>query len=236
MLRNEAATSRIVRIGREREPLCIIDDFLAEPLKFRNQAIQGAAPRPDDTLYPGLRAPAPEAYQALLDATLRDVASTVFEIDVPLSPSLVSYCSLVATPPEKLKPAQQIPHFDQPNREDLAVMHYFCEPHLGGTSFYRHRSTGFEYVDEARMPGYFESLEREVREQGLPQPPAYICGDTELFERIHEVQAKWNRLVVYRTSSLHSGSIDKDYPFDTNPLTGRFTIASFWRSGSGPTA
>lgn len=231
MLRNEAATPRVVRIGSENEPLCIIDEFLDDPLKFRNQAIQGVPPRPDDTLYPGLRAPAPEPYQALLDTVLRQLASEVFDIDVPPSPSLVSYCSLVATPPGQLKPAQQIPHFDQPNRRDLAVMHYFCEPHLGGTSFYRHRSSGYEYVDAERMPGYFETLENEVREIGLPQPPAYICGDTALFERIHEVDARWNRLVVYRTSSLHSGSIAKDYPFDLNPMTGRFTIASFWRSG-----
>ena len=231
MLRNEDASPRIVRIGNEDEPLCIIDDFLEAPLKFRNQAIQGVPPRPDETLYPGLRAPAPESYQALLDTVLRNLAAEVFDIDVPPSPSLVSYCSLVATPPEKLKPAQQIPHFDQPNRRDLAVMHYFCEPHLGGTSFYRHRSSGFEYVDAERMPGYFETIEREVREIGLPKPPAYICGDTELFERIYEVEARWNRLVVYRTSSLHSGSIATNYPFDPNPMTGRFTVASFWRSG-----
>ena len=81
------------------------------------------------------------------------------------------------------------------------------------------------------MPGYFETIEREVREIGLPKPPAYICGDTELFERIYEVEARWNRLVVYRTSSLHSGSIATNYPFDPNPMTGRFTVASFWRSG-----
>ncbi len=231
MLRNEAAIPRVLRIGAEKEPLCIIDDFLDEPLRFRNQAIQGVPPKPDETLYPGLRAPAPETYQSLLDTVLRQLAAQVFEIDVPPSPSLVSYCSLVATPPAELKPAQQIPHFDQPNRRDLAVMHYFCEPHLGGTSFYRHRSSGYESIDAERMPAYFETLEEEVREIGLPTPPAYICGDTELFERIYEVEARWNRLVVYRTSSLHSGSIDKDYPFDLNPMTGRFTIASFWRSG-----
>lgn len=230
MLRNEAARPEVLRIGNEAEPLCIIDDFLAEPLKFRNQAIQGVPPRPDGTLYPGLRAPAPDTYQALLDSALRTLAGEIFEIDAP-APSLVSYSSLVATPPEKLQPAQQIPHFDQPNRHDLAVMHYFCEPHLGGTSFYRHRSSGYEYVDAGRMAEYFDTLEREVKEIGLPQPPAYICGDTPLFERIHAVEAKWNRLVVYRTSSLHSGSIASDYPFDLNPMTGRFTIASFWRSG-----
>ena len=181
MLLNESATRRVVRIGEEREPLCIIDDFLDEPLKFRNQAIQGVPPRPDETLYPGLRAPAPEAYQALLDTTLRKLATEVFDIDVPPSPSLVSFCSLVATPPERLKPAQQIPHFDQPNRRDLAVMHYFCEPHLGGTSFYRHRSSGYEYINDERVPGYFETIEREVREIGLPKPPSRRAGTASSF-------------------------------------------------------
>ncbi len=222
---------RVERIGAEAEPLCIVDNFVSDPESLRELAMQGRRPAPDAGLYPGIRAPAPEAYCALLADTLTDLAGEVFGIRPAGTATLDSFFSMVSIPPSQLKPAQRIPHFDQPRQTDLAVMHYLCGPEHGGTSFYRHRSSRFEYVDELRMPGYHRKLEAEFREHGLPEPPAYICGDTELFERIHTVDAAWNRMAVYRTSSLHSGDIAPGYSFDTNPLTGRFTIASFWRTG-----
>ncbi|MEM8815311.1 MAG: DUF6445 family protein [Pseudomonadota bacterium] len=218
-------------IGAERQTLCVVEDFVSDANVLRDVAVRGVRPAPDSGLYPGVRAPAPAAYQAVLMATLSQLAREVFDIDTPARPTLESYCSMVATPPRKLLPAQRIPHFDMPKQSDLAVMHYLCDERHGGTSFYRHRSSGYEYIDEQRMPGYFKTLEDEAATQGLPEPPAYICGDTALFERVHSVAARWNRLLVYRTSSLHSGDIRPDYDFDMNPMTGRFTIASFWRSG-----
>jgi len=219
------------RIGHEAQPVCVVDDFVSDPDALRELAMHGVRPAPDPGLYPGVRAPAPEAYCELLAETLTNLARDVFGIRPTGAATLDSYFSVVAVPPSELQPAQRIPHFDQPKQTDLAVMHYLCGGEHGGTSFYRHRSSRFEYVDELRMPGYHHKLETEFRDHGLPEPPAYICGDTELFERIHTVDAAWNRLAVYRTSSLHSGDIAPDHRFDTNPLTGRFTIASFWRTG-----
>ncbi|WP_372340871.1 DUF6445 family protein [Paraglaciecola sp.] len=44
---------------------------------------------------------------------------------------------------------------------------------------------------------------------------------------VASVSAYVNRAVIYRYSSLHSGDISPDDSFDLNPLTERFTIASF---------
>jgi hypothetical protein len=105
-----------------------------------------------------------------------------------------------------------------------------CEPTHGGTSFYRHRSSGFEYINETRSGSYLSSLEKEIKLYGMPPQPCYIKDENVFFERITSVAAKFNRAVIYRCSSLHSGDISADYQFDMNPMTGRFTIASFIHS------
>ena len=55
----------------------------------------------------------------------------------------------------------------------------------------------------------------------------YINGDTELFEQIASVPAVFNRILIYRRNSLHSGCIDRDFVPDPNPLTGRLSINCF---------
>jgi hypothetical protein len=134
--------------------------------------------------------------------------------------------SLVTTPPEKLRFLQRVPHIDSANGNGLASVHYLFAGNLGGTAFYRHRRTGFEYVDESRRDVYFRTLESE--EQGPDAPgPGYINGDTALFEQIASQDGVYNRVLIYRRNSLHSGSLGKDFVPDPNPLTGRLSINSF---------
>jgi hypothetical protein len=55
----------------------------------------------------------------------------------------------------------------------------------------------------------------------------YINGDTALFEQIARAEGVFNRMLVYRRNSLHSGSIDGAFMPDANPRTGRLSINSF---------
>ena len=57
--------------------------------------------------------------------------------------------------------------------------------------------------------------------------PGYINGDTALFEQIAKQDGLFNRMLVYRRNSLHSGCIAPDFVPDPNPLTGRLSINSF---------
>jgi len=41
------------------------------------------------------------------------------------------------------------------------------------------------------------------------------------------VPSAFNRMLVYRRNSLHSGNIGKDFVPDANPLTGRLSINCF---------
>ena len=96
----------------------------------------------------------------------------------------------------------------------------------GGTAFYRHRATGFECVDDARRDAYFARLKDESEGDDAPAP-GYIRGDTPLFQRIDAVAGVFNRLLVYRRNSLHSGDIDDARVPPPDPLAGRLSINSF---------
>src|SRR5262245_6519108 len=134
--------------------------------------------------------------------------------------------SVVTTPPERLTMLQRIPHVDSHEARGIASIHYLFKEDLGGTAFYRHRSTGYEYVDEGRRSSYYPILEREL---GGPQSPGpqYIASDTPLFEQVGIQAGVFNRMLVYRRNSLHSGAMAPGLSLAASPLTGRLSINSF---------
>lgn len=223
-------TYKVEMLGNEKQPLIVIDNFIANAESLVDFALQKGGVAEAAGFYPGLRSKAPALYELALRETLGDLMCETFNIKPSNIAAADSFYSMVATPTAALKGVQQIPHFDLPVPDDLAVLHYLCSAKHGGTSFYRHRQTGYESIDASRKAHYIETLDAEINAQGLPQPPAYINGDTDLFERIASKGAVFNRVLVYRCSSLHSGNIAKDYNFDMNPRTGRFTIATFLHS------
>jgi hypothetical protein len=55
----------------------------------------------------------------------------------------------------------------------------------------------------------------------------YINGSTALYEEVGRQDGVFNRLVIYRRNSLHSGSIRDNFVPDPNPRTGRISINGF---------
>ena len=212
-------------IGRERAPLLVIDDFA----EAADALVRQAVPKHfavGGHFFPGIRARAPLTYQRFLIGKLRDLVLDFFELEADVLRLSMCHYSLVTTPPQQLMMEQRIPHTDSTGRDGLATIHYLFRGRHGGTAFYRHRKTGFEYIDESRKVGYLRVLEQEVRGPDAPRP-GYINGDTPLFEQIANEEGAFNRLLVYRRNSLHSGSIGQDFVPDPNPLTGRLSINSF---------
>ncbi|HEY0942237.1 MAG TPA: DUF6445 family protein [Steroidobacter sp.] len=213
------------RFGREGAVLLVIDNFVAEPERLVKKAL--LAPfSSGGRFYPGIRAKAPPSYEHFLTTRLQPLLAEHF--GVPSCPLRLSMChySLVTTPAAQLALMQRIPHVDSLARDGFATVHYLFKGKHGGTAFYRHRATGYESLDELRGPEYFRVLEAE---SSGPNSPAagYINGDTELFEQIASADGVFNRMLVYRRNSLHSGSIDRSFIPDANPLTGRLSINSF---------
>lgn len=212
-------------IGREQAPLLVIDNLIANP-DLLVQLGAGLKYGPTIRYYPGIRAEAPLEYQQFLASALAPVLTEFFRLpNRPLRYSMCHY-SLITAPAKDLAAIQRIPHIDSTESLGLAAVHYLFKKNHGGTAFYRHRKTGFEYIDESRKLAYFQSLEAENDGPNMPKAE-YINGDTPLFEQISKQDGVFNRALIYRRNSLHSGCIGADFVPDPNPLTGRLSINSF---------
>jgi hypothetical protein len=214
-----------LRIGREQAPLVVIDNLAANPEELLNVA---ASKQFGDvaSYYPGVRAKVSLSYQQFILDQLRGVFAEEFAFESGAVRFTACHYSLVTTPPENLTYLQRIPHIDSVASKELAFVHYLFKADFGGTAFYRHRKTGFEYVDQDRKPEYLRCLEEE--KLGPDSPPAeYIRGDTPLYEQLGSQQGVFNRLVMYRRNSLHSGALSRDFVVDPNPRTGRLSINGF---------
>ncbi len=219
-----ARSAHVERIGAEGEPVVVIDNFSPCP----EQLVEDAAALTFSTrgqYYPGVRAPVTPRYFEGLAAILAPVARDVFGYRNRLEVSGALY-SLAATSPGELALPQRIPHFDGVAEGMIAIIHYLTPDAMGGTSFYRHRSTGFETVNAARHRAYLDALQADFAAHGEPAP-GYIAGDTPVFERIATFEPAWNRALIYRSSLLHCAAIAEDTPLSTDPAKGRLTVASF---------
>jgi len=217
-------TPEILRFGTEQEPVVVIDDFSTNANTLLGDA-RSQHYGSGGQHYPGHRAPAPRQYLSERRGRLNSVLSERFGMHAGARLIECSY-SLITTPPHELTPIQRLPHFDTTERGWIALLHYLCPPEQGGTSFYRHRATGFEAITEARRSAYDDALHAEMREHGLP-PARYFSGSTDQFERIGGVEACFNRMAIYRGRNLHSGDIRQPETAVFDPARARLTINSF---------
>src|SRR4051794_40278988 len=204
LILNPSAKVRVVHQGRERHPVMLIDDMLAKPDHWRSLAAQSEYRR-IGAHYPGLRAVFPEPASQAIRTELEPLLAATFELD-PVPPVFECYFSIVTTSPEALAPIQRLPHVDGLERDRIAILIYLSGGEMGGTAFYRQRATAFESLDPARFPRFKAALEAGVAEHGLP-PPAYIGGDTPLYEKIASYEALPNRALIYRSRTLHCAEI-----------------------------
>jgi hypothetical protein len=218
------ANVTVQAIGREREPLVIIDNFTGQPERLRamGEAARYEAPGAD---YPGLRAPADPSYLDLRRELMMQIVSRVFGITRGIHCEICAF-SIVSLPETELKSSQRIPHHDHSDAGRIAIMHYLDGPDSGGTAFYRHRRTGFEAITPDREAAYFAALEEDRREYGEP-PAAYPAGESERFEQIGAVEARVDRLALYRGRQLHSGIIPDPAALSDDPRQGRLTVNMF---------
>jgi hypothetical protein len=205
---NPSASIFLLKIGKEKHPLFLVDDLLLNPELVVEYAQQGEGFINQKTdFYPGVRKPLPADYGNLI---CQFVAST-FPKKLAL-PTLIniknSLCALSISNqhPGTLLPIQRIPHFDTCDNQQWAVLHYLCKAECGGTGFFRHISSGFEAITEDRNKRYLRMLEDDASTKGMP-PGEYLNGSSALFEQTHAVDAKYNRALIYPSNLLHSGLI-----------------------------
>ncbi|MBS0298070.1 MAG: hypothetical protein JSR45_17350 [Proteobacteria bacterium] len=219
----------VLEVGAERRKVVVLDGVFQAPDALVDHAADQAAFSPlkqAGNFYPGIRAPAPRAYATALYEALKPVFAEVFGVDLEGRFKASAALSLATLPPEQLNTAQRLPHIDTPDHRQFAVLHYLCDPRHGGTAFYRHRATGFESIDEDRAPTFYAALKHEL-DAGEP-PPEYVIASTPLFEQVGRAEARFDRILIYRSQMLHSGLIDPASGLSDDPRQGRLTANSFF--------
>jgi hypothetical protein len=213
------------RFGNEKAPLLVIDNVVrgADELTQYAARLRFSS---NSAFYPGVRAEAPHEYQHFLLNNFAEEFQKFFELSSDKFSLSLCHYSLTTTPASELRLLQRIPHFDSLERSGLASVHYLFKRPLGGTAFYRHIKTDFESIDESRKIRYLASLESENGGPNIPKS-GYINGDTPLYQQIMRVDGVYNRMIVYRRNSLHSGCIAEDFIPDLNVLMGRLSINAF---------
>ena len=218
------------RFGKDQSPVVIIDEFsgrLAEILEIADAL--APYPRLSGNYYPGLRrifGPADAAANAYADRLCEDAGQFIAgAFDFNQFTLTEASFSIVTTLPADLSPAQRAPHFDSPDPNHLALLHYLRVPEESGTAFYRQRSTGIERVTEQNLSRFVTAARREA--SLLPHDSGYIHGSNSYFEQIGSVEAIPDRLLIYQGSLLHSGIIPPAMPFSTDPREGRLTANLF---------
>lgn len=218
----------VLSVGEEKTPIIIIDNFLVDTdniIDYVSQSIDFDAEK--HTFYPGFRARINKEYTNFVVAALARHLYKVFSI--PTDKKLIvdgAYYSLVATPPEKLLPAQCRPHADTALPYYLAVMQYLSPGDHGGTGFFKHKATGFEKITADRLDHYKHSLLVHYENHGNPRQ-GYITESSDQYELMGEVGYKPNRVIIYPGCLLHSGLINPATDISKDPRTGRLTANIF---------
>lgn len=220
---------RSVQIGDHHA--VIIDNFLEQPEKLRDMAVTSQfEPYPkfeERKGYPGIRSRAPEGYTNPVTALLESVVRVNFNIPahLPLRKSMCAY-SLTTMLPTELGPLQCTPHFDASTPYHMAVLLYLCGEEHGGTGFYRHNATGLQRITEQNREHYLDVYYEEINARRPAQ--RYFDQSDQQFTFLGMVPAKFNRLVMYHGSLLHTACVNPARSIDANPLTGRLTVNSFY--------
>lgn len=217
---------QFLQLGQERTPVLVIDNLLLDTAWLCQHAQQADFSGQADNYYPGIRAATPLLYQVAIRQVLFPLLHNVFAPKASELRMLMSAYSIATTKTSELRPIQMLPHFDTVEPTQLAMVHYLCGKEQGGTSFYRHNETGFERINAQRLPGYAQLLKQQAKAARLHEKPGYMNGSTPLFERMEQVEAQFNRAVIYPGSLLHSGDIQQAL-LSADPSKGRLTISSF---------
>jgi hypothetical protein len=208
----------------------VIDDF-SGAVEDIGRLADELAPFPaiQGNYYPGLRrviSSADEKAYAYVLATCNEAAPFVGgAFDVQSFDLEEASFSMVTVQPDKLQPVQRAPHFDGPEQNVFALLHYLRVPPGSGTAFYRHRATGIERVNATNI-GLLVGMAK-AESPKLPEDSGYIQGSNEFYEEIARVEAVPDRVIIYHGSLLHSGIIPPGMTFSADPRESRLTANFF---------
>lgn len=222
-----AARVKIMRVGRSREPVIVVDDALLDPEAAIDQAalLRFAAADEGRGGFPGVRAKAPRPFAATLVSGAMPLIEQVFGLKRTSLSGFDASFSIVTAAPAELHPMQRIPHIDTRDPRRLAILYYLGRGSMGGTAFFRQDATGLEQVGPDRFDAYYSARRADIAR--LPPGGGYPAADMPGYTETAHFEARFNRLLVYRSCSLHSGVVPSDPPLNADPRLGRLTANIF---------
>jgi hypothetical protein len=227
---NADARISSVRVGHCPIVVTVADDVLLRPQQVAEFGRGHSFVEDAGNLYPGVRARLPvEFSRRFIEWLTRTLRSTGVLEDSCTMDDDASFFSVVNKARASLLPLQRIPHYDSADPRVFAAVIYLFDRAHSGTSFYRHRTTGYERIRDDNAQNYKIALNHNMKTLG---PPAreYTNGSSALFERIHTVDSAFNRIVIYSGNVLHAADIDGSL-FDGNDNEPwRLTITSLVNS------
>jgi Family of unknown function (DUF6445) len=223
---NPNASVSSARVGKCPIAVTVADDVLLRPRRLAEFGLGLAFAEDDSNLYPGVRARVPADFSRPLHTWLtRTLHRTgVLEESCYIHDD-ASFFSIVNKSPANLLPVQRIPHYDSTDPRVFAAVIYLFDRASSGTSFYRHRTTGYEKINDDIANNYKTALNRNMKTLG---PPAreYANGSNDLFERTHSVDSAFNRMVIYSGNVLHAADIDGSLVNGSDNGQWRLTVTS----------
>jgi uncharacterized protein DUF6445 len=223
---NDNAQVRLAHIGRRAIAVCMADNVLHDPEGIAALGFAQSYAQDHSNLYPGLRAPVPESFSSALRAWLTPILQRhgVLEGGRTICRDS-SFFSVVTTASTDLLPIQRIPHYDSTDPDLFAAVIYLCDTRFSGTSFYRHRKTGYEEITEGNRNNYKIALDSDMRIHGVPQRE-YINGDSMLFEAIYSNELKFNSAIIYPCRILHAANIERQFSAPKDKSEWRLTVTA----------
>lgn len=223
---NENAEVTRVPIGRCGIVVTRIDNVLQNPHEVAALGFAQSYAEDPGNLYPGLRSPIPADFSTALRFWLAPILQRngILASDQVLHRDS-SFYSIVTTASKDLLPIQRIPHYDSTDPGLFAAVIYLCDARFSGTSFYRHRKTGYEQITAENQKNYRLALDHEMRTQG-PPPNEYVSGDSALFEVTFFNQLTFNSAIVYPGSVLHAANIKRQFEPPRDRSDWRLTVTS----------
>jgi hypothetical protein len=223
---NPNASVSSARVGECPIAVTVADNVLLRPRQLAEFGLGLTFAEDDGNLYPGVRARVPaefsRPFHAWLTRTLHGTGALEESCYIYAD---ASFFSIVNKSRAHLLPLQRIPHYDSTDPRIFAAVIYLFDRANSGTSFYRHRATGYEKMGADNADNYKIALNRNMKTLG---PPAreYTNGSNALFERTHSVDSAFNRIVIYSGNVLHAADIDGSLIDGTNNSQWRLTISS----------
>jgi hypothetical protein len=228
---NENAQVKRAQIGRRGIAVTMIDNVLHDPQGVAALGFAQSYAQDRSNLYPGLRAQMPQSFSTAFRAWLTPILQRIGVLEG--SRALYrddSFFSVVTTASTDLLPIQRIPHYDSTDPGLFAAVIYLCDTRFSGTSFYRHRKTGYEEITEENRKDYHLALDNEMRLHGAPRQE-YINGDSGLFEVIFSNELQLNSAIVYPCRILHAANIERQFKTPKDKNEWRLTVTALLQSG-----